>query len=90
MRRDNMAVVSAINNGKTRDDFLGVGMRYDHHHMAIKGAQLSLSYVSTKMNIWADKLSRGCQSTVDELLSCGYRQVFIPEPRLSELMKTDI
>ena len=90
MRSDNQAVVSAINSGKTKDDFLGIGMRYVHHQMALRDAQLSLSYVSTKLNVWADKLSRGCTETVGSLVERNFRQIFVPEQRLSQLINLDL
>ena len=90
MHSDNQAVVSSINSGKTKDDFLGLGIRYVHHQMALRDAQLSLTCVNTKMNVWADKLSRGCEETVIVLKEMGFKQTFVPKQRLSQLIDLNL
>ena len=67
MRSDNLAVVSAINYGREENDFLGIGMRYVHFQMALRDCNISLSYVNTKENTYADGLSRGDTQIVNSL-----------------------
>ena len=90
MRSDNMAVISAINSGKVKDDFLGHGMRYVHCEMAVRDAKLSLIYVYTKENVIADGLSRGDEGTVKDWKGKGFKQVFVPQSRLSQLISLDL
>ena len=85
-RSDNSAVISVINRGKAKDDFLAKGLRYVTAELAIRDATLTLSYVNTKENSIADPLSRGCVETCSQLISSGYTQLFVPESRLEALM----
>ena len=47
---DNQAVINAVNNGRSSDDFLSLGMRYIHYQMALVDGQFILNYVNTKVN----------------------------------------
>ena len=58
--------------------------------MALRYSTLTLTYVSTKENIFADNLSRDCTETVHFLLNKGFHKIFISEKRLSELIAFDI
>ena len=87
---DNQAVIASVNYGRSQDTFLSLGTRYLHYQMAMRDSTLSLTYVSTKDNIFADNLSRECDSTV-RFLSCkGFTRIFVTESRLEELMAFDI
>ena len=85
-----MAVISAINSGKAKDDFLGHGMRFVHYHMALRDCELSLIYVNTKENVIADSLSRGDSDVVRDLLMKGFRQLFVPQSHLSLLLNASL
>ena len=85
-RSDNSAVISVINRGKAKDDFLAKGLRYITAELAIRDANLTLSYVNTKENSIADPLSCGCLKTSNQLISSGYTQLFVPESRLEDLL----
>ena len=87
---DNQSVIASINYGRAKDDFLAMGARFIHHHMAIRDSTLTLSYVNTKENLFADNLSRNCDKTVNFLLSQGFRQVFVSDNRIEQLMSTDM
>ena len=89
LKSDNQAVISTINNGRAVDDFLGIGMRYVHHQMALRDSKLSLSYVKSKENVIADGLSRGSEASVNDLISSGFTQIFVPCERLSALLVLD-
>ena len=58
--------------------------------MAIRDATMTLSYVNTKENKFADDLSRNSLKTVDFLLSQGYDKLDLPEDRLEKLMAQDL
>ena len=87
---DNQAVIASVNYGRAQDQFLAMGTRYIHYQMAFRDSTLSITYVNTKANVFADNLSRDCSTTVHFLLSSGFRRVFVRESRLSELMAFDI
>ena len=82
-RSDNMAVVTTINSGKARDDFLATGLRYVMSQLAIRDARLTLTYVNSKENCIADGLSRGCLETVNKLESQGFIQKSVVDSRLT-------
>jgi hypothetical protein len=87
---DNQAVISSVNFGRSQDEFLAMGTRYVHYQMAMRDSTLTLTYVNTKKNIFADNLSRDCTATVQFLLNKGFQRIFISEKRLSEVMAFDI
>ena len=89
IRSNNQAVISAINTGKVKDDFLGHGMRYIHYVMAVRDSTLSLLYVNTKDNVIADRLSRGDNHVVGELREKGFKQIFVSHTHLSNLMSVE-
>ena len=66
---DNQAVVASINFGRSQEDFLAMGTCYVHYQMALRDSTLTLTYVSTKENIFADNLSRDWAETVHFLQS---------------------
>ena len=51
---------------------------------------MTLSYVNTKENKFADDLSRNSLKTMDFLLSQGYDKLDLPEDRLEKLMAQDL
>jgi hypothetical protein len=87
---DNQACIAAINFGRAKDEFLAMGTRFVHFNMAIRDASMTLSYVNTKENKFADDLSRNCLKTVDFLLSQGYDKLDLPKERLEQLMAQDL
>ena len=87
---DNQSVIAAINFGRSKDDFLSLGTRYVHHQMAIRDSTLTLTYINTKSNVFADNLSRDCPKTFDFLLSQKYKRVFVSQDRLNQIMLLDI
>ena len=87
---DNQSVIAAINFGRSKDDFLSLGTRYVHHQMAIRDSTLTLTYINTKSNVFADNLSRVCPKTFDFLLSQKYQRVFVSQDRLNQIMLLDI
>ena len=87
---DNQAVIASVNYGRSQDTFLSLGTRYLHYQMAMRDSTLSLTYVNTKDNLFADNLSRECDDTV-RFLSCkGFTRIFVTESRLEDLMAFDI
>ena len=90
LNSDNQAVIASVNFGRSQDEFLSMGTRYVHYQMALRDSTLTLTYVNTKENIFADNLSRDCTETVRFLLNKGFQRIFIREKRLSELMAFDI
>ena len=87
---DNQAVIASVNYGRSQEEFLSMGTRYIHYQMAMRDSTLTLTYVNTKDNIFADNLSRDCTETVQFLLNKGFQRIFISEKRLSEVMAFDI
>ena len=87
---DNQPVIASVNFGRSQDEFLAMGTRYVHYQMAMRDSTLTLAYVNTKQNIFADNLSRDCASTVQFLLNKGFQRIFVRENRLSELVAFDI
>ena len=87
---DNQACIAAINFGRAKDEFLAMGTRFVHFNMAIRDATMTLSYVNTKENKFADDLSRNSLKTVDFLLSQEYDKLDLPEDRLEKLMAQDL
>ena len=67
-----------------------MGTRHVHYQMAMRDSTISLTYVNTKENVFADNLSRDCDSTVQFLVNKGFQRIFISENRLGELMAFDI
>ena len=58
--------------------------------MALLDGQFSLGYINTKANVWADGLSRGEMRVANELVSMGYKRIFIPEEGLEFILDIDI
>ena len=87
---DNQAVIASVNYGRSRDSFLSLGTRYVHYQIAMRESTPSLTYVNTKDNIFADNLSRDCDTTVKFLSSRGFTRVFVTESRLQDLVAFDV
>ena len=65
-----------------------IGMRFIHYQMALVDGKFSLIYIGTKDNVWADGLSRGKESTENELIKKALHE-FLSLERLNKLIDID-
>ena len=89
-RSDNMAVVTTINSGKARDDFLATVLHYVMSELVIRDARLTFTYVNTKENCIANGLSCGCLETVSKLECQGFIQKLVIDSHLSQLLSLEL